>query len=279
MTDLNENLKLSLTEARLPGRIISMQSAIGETLEDLCNMTAYDLSQLKGVGSSVVDATRKVLSFYGLHLSGDTRTDYYTGEEHPEVAEYRTRLDAKHPGLVEKLGTLSDREVGEEFGVSAQAINNHRRKLGIAKAKRAKAKKAAMVWMERAEILAQAINDTIDLSLTREAREGNAWEGTMRDLLRAALAEAQVGDAWTPDADADEEAQAVTTPEPVDGFTVVPPGGFEGVIPDLTSTPEPVKVEEPAPTPAPESAATPDFDFGTDDFADEEEGEEGFMFG
>ena len=262
MADLNENLTLPLVEAKLPGRILSNEESIGATLDTLCKMTAYDLSQLKGVGSSVVDATREILSFYGLHLSGDTRTDYYTGEEHPEVASYRTRLAAKHPGMVEKLGTLSDREVGEEFGVSAQAINNHRRKLGIAKAKRAKAKKAHMVWMERAEILSDAINAALALPFNRAH--------DMRGLLDAALAEAQA-DTWVEDATTDtQETEAATdeadatevvepevvaatanepTPDPTEyPAPPAPPAGFEGAMPpqwnDAPVEPVECKTEE-----------------------------------
>ena len=154
--------------------------------------------------------------------------------------------------------------------MSAQAINNHRRKLGIAKAKRAKAKKAHMVWMERSEILADAINAAVALSLTREAREGNAWEGTMRDLLNAALAEAQA-DTWadaatdtqeteaaTDEADATEvvepEVVAATANEPTPDQRVVPvippseypappapPAGFEGAIPPQWKDEAPVE--------------------------------------
>ena len=259
MADLNENLKLTLMEARLPGRIISMQSTIGDTLADLCGMTAYDLGRLKGVGDNVVDGTREILSFYGLTLSGDTRTDYYTGSEHPEVASYRDRLNEKHPGLVELLGTLSDREVGEQFDVSAQAINNHRRKLGIAKAKRAKKVKP---YVARIESLESTINEALRLLLT----PGVDPLSEVYDLLAAAVAteaseeaseeaEAPAEEVEVPAEEAPVAAQRVIPIIPPSDYPAppAPPAGFEGALPPA----------DPVPTPT-----TEDFNFGEDDFSD-----------
>ena len=257
MDERNTNLDLPLTEARLPGRIISMQSIIGDTLENLCSMTAYDLGRLKGVGDNVVDSTREILSFYGLSLSGDTRTDYYTGEEHPEVASYRARLNEKHPGLVELLGTLSDREVGEQFDVSAQAINNHRRKLSIGKAKRAKKASRTMVWMERAEILAKAINDTLAL-----LGEG---ESPVHTTLTAALAEVQA-DRWVEDESADE-APVEEAVEEVEAAPVETDWNAPAPVIPVIEPPAENQVEDNG---AGDSEVNEVFDFGQDDFSDDE---------
>ena len=189
-----KHLTTPLNLARLPGRILSMQAEIGDTLADLCKMTAYDLSRLKGVGDNVIDDTRAVLAFYGLALSGDPVAEIVEGAEHPIIASYRGRLEAKYPGMAAKLGTLSDREVGEEFGVSAQSVNNHRRMLDIDKAVRTRkqGKKDALITL-----LKSAIADALEALA--------AQDGTLAiAILTASLADPEDDDSDEDDDDADD---------------------------------------------------------------------------
>ena len=248
-------LTLSLEEARLPGRILSVKESIGSTLEDLCSKTAYDLSRLKGVGDSVIDDLRLVLSFYGVALSGDTVQEY-DGDQHPTVAAYRTRLEANYPGMAEKLGTVSDREVGEQFDVSAQSVNNHRRMLGIDKAKRVSlgSKKD-----QRITALESAINEALAVLGDEDGPQAIA-------ILTAAL---EPSDEITPEA-----AQAVMEALHADDDSDDDEQEVEAAAADEDSDAEDSSedsADEQAAAPATDGPQSVQFDFGDDDFDTENE--------
>jgi transcriptional regulator with XRE-family HTH domain len=47
------------------------------------------------------------------------------------VREYREKVEAKYPGMLEMLGDSTDQVVGDEYGLSRQRIQQIRKKLGI----------------------------------------------------------------------------------------------------------------------------------------------------
>jgi hypothetical protein len=219
---MSEALAILLSDAKLPGRITAMQDKIGETLANLCSMTAYDLSKLKGVGSNVIDETRAILGFYGLNLQGDPECEAVEGALHPVVALYRERLDDKYAGMAEVLGTDSDRVIGEKFGVSAQSINNHRRMLGIARAERTNkgGKKD-----RRIAALTAAVNEALHYILSELWDTPNV--PALTAILKAALVESSDDDAEISPEDAKAVVQTLAvTAAPVASTDGVQTGTF-----------------------------------------------------
>lgn len=260
---MNENnLTLTLKEAKLPGRIISVKDAIGDTLADLCKMTAYDLSKLKGVGNNVIDDTRKVLSFYGVALAGDPEPETQEGAVHPIVEAYIARLNEKYPGMVEKLGQAPDREVGDEFGVSAQSINNHRRVLGIERAVRAKRlgkKDARIAALETAirEALDHLSNQTAESALEAETLLTSVLEPVVEITPEAAQA---VMEALHADDDSADDEQEVE----VDAGELA--AESSGPLPIEEAPEDEPEVEAAPKAPLADGPQTGTFDFGDADF-------------
>jgi len=88
--------------------------------------------------------------------------------------DYAAGVELRHPGLVAKLGVVSDKAIAEEYGLSNTWVGLIRARLGVPKAKKAKTKLTP-------EQLAM-IGTKSDSALTKE------WKVSYRQVREARIA-------------------------------------------------------------------------------------------
>lgn len=94
------------------------------TLGELAELTRNDLLKLRNLGKGTLGEIEDMLAEHGLTLAKKRKSPFL-------VEDYVRNIEARHPGLLARLGKESDEAVGASYGVSRQRIQQIRKILDV----------------------------------------------------------------------------------------------------------------------------------------------------